>query len=572
MMPPIRVVKMLPPQAITQPRPGVWVFDFGQNFAGWSRLRVTGPAGTQVTLRYAEVLYPDGTANQENLRSARGTDRYVLKGQGAEVYEPHFTFHGFRYVQMEGFPGRRPDKKTLQGCVAHTDFAERGTFTCSEPLLNRIQQCSLWTYTSNYQGLPIDSPQRDERNPWLGDCILSDETGLYSYDTAASFVKYLQDIADGQFPDGRIPEWLWQQTFEDPVWSAGYLFVAWDLYRHTGDAAVLVRHYDVMKRYMDYLAREVKDGIMERVRYGDWVSVEGTTPPLISTGSYLRMCRIMAQSARLLGKEADAAQFGEQAVQVERGFNARFFDAKTRQYGNGSQFANAFPLYLGIVPADERDAVAANLVSNVMEKHAGHLTSGSYGTLFLLESLCDIGRVDVAYTILTKKDYPSFGYMLENGATTMWELWQLKTGAEMNSHNHMPFTYVTAWCYRRLAGIQPREDTPGFATFDIKPCVPRALHEATARVETARGPVAVHWEQQADGIALQATIPANTRATVWVPTVGRRDVTVREGRRVLWQAGEYREGVAGITGARDAGDWVAIDAGAGTYEFRLTAP
>lgn len=574
MMQPIKVIRAMKPKTLSNPKPGVWVYDFGQNFSGWCRLRVSGPAGTEVKIRHAEILYEDGTVNQENLRSARATDKYILKGQGTETYEPRFTYHGFRYVQVEGFPGT-PDLKSIEGRLVHTSFAPHGEFRCADPLVNQIQSNCVWGYRTNFHSIPTDCPQRDERQGWMGDAMVTSDMGFYNFDVAAAYANFLQNISDAQRDDGAVPDTVphvWGSQPGDPMWAIAYPCIAWDMYRHTGDRRILERHYEGIRRYADMLAREAKDYILERNNYGDWVGVVETPRDLISTGAFYHTAWIVARIAEALGRSDEAARYDALCSRIADAFNARFFDPNTNSYGNGSQYSNIWPLYLGIVPTDKRKAVVENVVRDINENHKGHLSTGFLGTRYILDVLCDEGYADVAWGIVTKRDYPGWGYMIEKGATTIWELWKLETGPGMNSHNHPAYGAVSGWFYRKIAGIMPDSAYPGFGRFDIKPFVPSGLNEARASVETVRGKVSSHWKRSPKGgLTLNVVVPSGSRAAVWMPTLGLADFSISEGTRVVWQAGKFVGAVNGLQDAQEAGDWVRFDVTSGVYSFRLAA-
>jgi len=572
MMPPIRVVETIKPKKMRRLKDGSWAFDFGQNFSGWCRLKVSGPAGTEVVLKHAELQNRDGTLGLFTIRAAKATDRYILKGEGMETYEPRFTYHGFRYAQISGLPGR-PALGTLTGCVVHTDLPRRAAFECSDPLINKIQSNCVWGYRTNWHSIPTDCPQREERQGWMGDAHAAAETGLYNFDMAAAFRNYVRNMQDEQGEDGRIPDTAphtWGNNPGDPTWSGAYTFIPWDVYRHSGDTRILERHYEGFKRYLDNLQSRAKDYIISHLGYGDWVSVGGWTPlELMHTGSYYRSAWIVARCAEILGHSEDAKKYNQLCSKIAEAFNANFFHPETNNYAGGSQFSNALPLYLNIVPEDRRKAVVDNLVNDIMVKYKGHLSTGFPGTKYLMDVLCNEGHADVAYTILMQRSFPSWGYMIECGATTIWEYWEL-TG--MMSQNHPALGSVSGWFYRMVAGIVPRADTPGYECFDIKPFVAGDLKEAKASLNTIRGLAASHWKRDERGISLNVTIPANTQASVWVPKVGLANIEVEEGSAVVWRSGKFIPGVAGIAGASDAGDWIRFEAGSGDYSFRLARP
>ena len=567
---PIRITDTIRPRTVKEVKDG-WVFDFGQNFSGWCRLKVSGPAGTKVTLRHAEVLFDDGSVDQRNLRSARATDVYILKGQGPEVHEPRFTYHGFRYVQLDGFPGK-PDLNTVTGCVVRTDLPAHGTFQCADKLINQIQHNAFWGYRTNFHSIPTDCPQRDERQGWMGDAGMTADMGCYNFDTLAAYTKFLQDIQDAQGEDGSVPDTVphvWGSNPGDPMWSAAYPIILRDIYRHTGDITLLKKHYPSVKRYVDSLEREAPDGILARNNYGDWVGVVDTPKDLISTGSFYLVSDIVAQMAHALGEAADQKHYAGLCTHIADAFNQRFFHPESNSYGNGSQFSNAWPLYLGIVPAEKRKAVTDNLVRDI-DSREGHLSTGFLGARALFDVLCDQGRPDIAWTVMTRRDYPGYGYMVEHGATTIWELWTYEAGNGMNSHNHPAFGFISGWFYSHVAGIVPDIQHAGYQVFDVRPYLMPGLPEAGATVDTVRGKVVSHWKRVADGVQMDVTVPANSQARIWVPKNGAASVEISESGTPLWRNGRLaKDAVEGITAGQDAGGWVRLQAGSGTYHFRV---
>ncbi len=558
---PIQVVETIQPKKITSPKPGVYVVDFGQNFSGWCRISVGAPVGTKITLKHSELIYPDGTVNQENLRSARATDVYVTAGVGREVYEPRFTYHGFRYVQIEGWPTALT-KDAIQGRLVCTALAPRGVFSCSNDLINKIQSCSYWGMRTNYHSIPTDCPQRDERQGWTGDAQMTASALYYNFDVAPACEKFLQDIADAQGEDGSVPDTVpkvWGGQNGDPMWSAAYPVILWETYLHTGDKGLLAKHYNGVKKLIEHLRSQTNDLILQHNRYGDWVSIEPTPKELISTGGFYWMTGMLADMAEALGKNEDAKTYRALKSSIAAAFNKAFYDPKTGIYGNGSQFSIAMPLALDIVPVQKRAQVLASLVDAVEVKHKGHLSTGFIGTPFLLDALVKHGRADLAYKIVSQPTYPGWGYMIENGATTVWELWHLATGNGMNSHNHPAFGFVSSWLYRNLAGLCPEAAGAGWSRFTVKPYVLGDLKWAKASINTLRGEVGSQWSLIADGIELKVTVPNGSVAEVYLPKLGKQDCRVFSGNAIL---GKGR--------IRDAGDWVSLDAGPGSHIFRLT--
>lgn len=573
---PIEVVETLPAKSITSPTPGVWVVDFGQNFSGWCHIKVAAPIGTRVTLKHAELLREDGTVNQDNLRSARATDIYITRGVGAETYEPRFTYHGFRYVQVEGYPGALKPS-VIQGRVVCTALEPRGTFECSNELLNQIQHNAWWGERTNFHSIPTDCPQRDERQGWMGDAWISALAMCYNFDMPAAYTKFLRDIVDAQRADGAVPDTVphvWGEMMGDPMWSAAYPMLLWETYLHTGDKRLLAEHYEGAKRSVDVLKREALGYIVSHNFYGDWIAVEGTPKDLISTGTFCWLTGVIADMADALGKPSDAVAYRELRKSIADAFNAKFLNSDTGSYGNGSQFSNAFPLYLEIVPADKRDRVLRNLVDDIEIKSKGHLSTGFVGTPFLLDALMKCGRADLAYGIVSQKDYPGWGYMVANGATTTWELWQLQTGNGMNSHNHPALGFVSAWFYQVLAGLEPDPRFPGWERFTVKPHMLGDLKWARASVDTVRGRVESDWRLTDKGITLAVTIPANSAATVCVPTLGalrqaQNDCVVKEGDSIIWNRGAFRPTAAGVRSGRLRDGWIEFEVSSGRYVFEL---
>jgi len=432
---------------------------------------VRGAAGETITLKFAETLYPDGTINPENLRRARAQDVYILKGQAEETWEPRFTYHGFRYIQVEGYPGRL-DADHLEGRFVRSAVEPAGEFECSSELFNRIYRLVWQTEAANLHSLPTDCPQRDERMGWLNDMAARTEGAIYNFNLARFLSKWTADIADEQDPSsGAITDtapFRWGRRPADPV-SVCYLLIPWLLYVHYGDAHTLAERYEGMKAWVGYLTSRAQDGIIDYSYYGDWappvdLGVQGSlgssavskdTPGrLVSTACYAYSARLLSQIAAVLGKAADEQTYRALAGQICDQYNAVYWNEASGGYGSNNQACNAISLYMELVPAARRARVNANLVENVLERSAGHLTTGNICTKYLLEALTAAGRADVAFLIAAQETYPGWGYMLANGATTLWERWELATGGGMNSHNHPMLGSVGAWFYRAVAGIQ----------------------------------------------------------------------------------------------------------------------
>lgn len=553
LMPAIKVVEHIKPVAVNNPKPGVYVFDLGQNFAGWGRLAAEGRRGTRITLRYAEDLKPDGMIDVKSNERALATDAYVMKGQGREVYEPRFTFHGFRYVEVTGFPGV-PKLENLLGCVVHTACESTGEFTCDNDLINRIHRATRWAQRSNLMGYPMDCPQRDERLGWFGDAMVSMEEAMFNFDLPLFYqqwlngVRFNQNEANGDIsivsPRPYIPD------EPDPTWSSAYLVMLWQYYVHYGDRAFLAEHFDSMRRYVDFLGTQATNHILPKYWIGDWGTiVEGWKegePVSVVTAFYYYDALIVAKAAGVLGKRQEAERYTTLAMQIKAAFNRKFYDAKKQQYEQGTQFSNAFPLFLGLVEPSEQSAVLNNILRD-LERRNGHFNVGVLGAKYLIDALTQFGRADVAFKLATQTGYPSWAHMLEGVRTTLSEFWNLK-----GSHNHVMLGSIDGWFYRTLAGIQPDEARPGFEHILIKPFIPDSLSHVQASVQTVRGRVAVEWTKKNGPLELKVTIPVNSSATLHVPAASIKQVQNTPPLKPV----RFEKGVA------------VYEVGSGAYEFR----
>ena len=585
MLEPIMVVETLPVKTIWQPKPGVYILDSGQNLAGWGLLTVAGPRGTQVTLRYAESLYEDGTVNQENLRAARACDCYILKGEGIETWEPRFTYHGFRYIQVEGFPGE-VTLDSIQVRVVRSAVEAIGQFESDHPLLNQLYRVIWWTEASNLHGVPTDCPQRDERMGWLNDMAARTEEAIHNFDLSRLLPKWLHDIADAQNADGAISDtapYRWGKRPADPV-SVCYLLIPWLLYCHYGDQRVLREHYQGMKRWVDYLTTRASSHIVEYSHYGDWApplteSIEGSlgtsaiarnTPGnLVSTGFYAYSAALFSKIAQVLQKHDDAAIYRTLTQQISVAFNDCFWDEMHGGYGTNNQACNALALYMGLVPEARQSRVIANLVRDV-DAHDYHLTTGNLCTKYVLEVLTEAGHSEFAFALATQTSYPSWGYMLANGATTVWERWEQATGRGMNSHNHPMFGSVGAWLYRALGGIQASEDGPGFRHFAIQPVMPAGMKRAQASLKTIRGLIESAWEIGENGITLHVRIPVGSHAYLRLPKPSSTSsCRLSEGDTIVWETGALYPLISGIKDILDATDSIIFTVGSGDYHFTI---
>jgi len=564
---PLRVMETLTPKSMKRIRPGVFVFDMGQNMVGWARLSVTGPKGTVVTLRFAETLRPDGTLYLDNLRSARATDVYTLKGGPTEVWEPRFTYHGFRYVEVTGYPGT-PSLRALTGRVVHDAIESAGEFESSDALLNRIYRNIYWGMRGNYRSIPTDCPQRDERQGWLGDRSVGSLSESYLFDVAAFYTKWATDLADSQREDGSIPDVApnyWKMHNDGIVWPSTFLLVASMVYDQYGDARLIERYYPAMKKWVEYMSGFLKDGIMPKNSYGDWC-----TPPekpelihsmdpgritkgaLISTAYYYKMLQLMRRYAMLSGHDQDAPEFQALAAKIREAFLKTYFKSAEGRFDNGTQTSSVLPLAFGMVPEQERTRAFENLVQKIKGESDNHIGVGLVGAQWLMRTLSDNGRTDLAYTIATQKTYPGWGYMVGKDATTVWELWNGDTAdPAMNSGNHvMLIGDLALWMYEDLAGIRPDPDRPGFKHAMIRPVAVPALTYVNAWHKSPYGVVKSSWKRAGGRLSLQVTIPSNTTATVYVP-------------------GSNAAETGGLKPVRNEGGATVFEASSGSYAFMV---
>ena len=594
-LPPIRLMEARSPRRILEPRPGVFVFDMGQNCCGWSRLRARGPRGTEIALAHAARVYDDGSLDaRSNLHDvagmhgagthgARQTDRYILRGDPAgEEWEPRFTLHGSRFVEVTGYPGT-PALDAIDGRVVRTGARATGRFACSDELLNRIHAMCWWTFASSMQGYPQDAADRSERVGWLGDPIPEDY--LYNFDCASFWAKWTDDIADAQKENGHVPVISpvhWRRThdayaYPAPVWSSTYAVLVWTLYRFLDDEALLDRHYDGLARLVGWLgglAEEyvIEPGLgdhMEPQPDGSTSSAPRHTPTaLTSTAIWYWDVRTLGRIAAILDRSGDAARYTELAERIGTAFNRRFLDPERGTYASGSQTANAVALQMGLVPAGAVERVLEHLLHDITVRHDGHLSTGMVGTNALVHALPRHGAAEVLYRIATQTTFPSWGFMLERDATTLWEAWS-DDRAEQLSLNMKLFGSIDKFFYRDVAGIRPL--APGFRRIAVAPRVVGPVRHASASIETVRGPAAVSWRIKDDGaLRLAAEIPANATAEIRLPAGGRSAVLVTEGGRPVWRDGAYVPGAPGVTGARTEDDSVVVEAGSGSYEMTLT--
>ncbi|MFC0878781.1 family 78 glycoside hydrolase catalytic domain [Saccharicrinis sp. FJH2] len=577
MNPNMKVMETIKPVGITNLSGGKYILDMGQNMVGWLKIKVEGNAGEKVKLRFAEILNDKGGIATENLRDAMCTDIYTLKGNGIEEWAPRFVYHGFRYVEIAGFPGV-PTVDNFIGEVVYDAIPQTGSFTTSNSLINKIYKNATWSIKGNYKGMPVDCPQRNERQPWLGDR----STGCYGesfvYDNSTLYAKWVDDIGYAQKSDGTIPDVapaFWRYYSDNMTWPGTYLMVADMLYRQYGDTEPLKTHYASMKSWLDYMKDRymTEDYILTKDSYGDWCVPPATIEEgrgksanvkhpskLISTAYYYYYSGLMQRFARIAGCDDDVEYYANLAEKIKAGFNQVFFREDQMGYGDNTLTDNLLALQFGLVPENKRDDVLNTIVTIIQVKNDGHLSTGLIGTQWLMRTLSENGRSDLAYRIATNKTYPGWGYMVENGATTIWELWNGNTAAaNMNSYNHvMMLGDLIIWFYENLAGIKSDPEDPGFKNIIMKPELQDGLDHVNASYESPYGKIKSNWTRSKQKFTWNITVPANSGARIYVPAKSLN--SIKEGKDKITENKDVK-----VVEFKD--NRVLLEIGSGEYRF-----
>lgn len=560
---PVRAIEEIAPKTVNEIKPGAFIFDLGQNISGVIRLKVKGKAGDKVTIRYAEVLHNDGRMSTENLRCARAVDTYILKGDPeGETWTPEFTYHGFQYVELTGFPGT-PGLDAVTGIVIHSDTPIHGSFECSDPMLNRLYQNIVWTQRANFFEMPTDCPQRDERMGWTGDAQIYVNAATFNADIASFYVKWLRDLNDDQWDYGAYPAYAPRplarpNEHHAAGWMDAGVICPWTIWQVYGDTRVISEHWRKMNDFMDWRIKrdpELK-GAVDDCGFGDWLSVgKVETPiPFIDLAYHAYDAQLMAEMATATGQEADAKKYRAHAEKVRAAFVKNYLnpDGKLKIH---NQTAYAMSLFFDLIPEEQRAASAAHL-RNLIEENGDKMTTGFLGTRPLLPALSASGHHDIAGTLMQQRDYPSWGYEVDNGATTIWERWNSYIKGvgvhepSMNSFSHYAFGAVCEWMMADLAGID--RAAPGFDRVKIAPRPTGTITHASASTETRHGKLACSWKIKDGKFSAEVTVPPNTTAEVTLPITGE----ISEGGA----SAEGRPGVRKIEGNQ-------LELGSGTYNF-----
>ena len=545
---PVRAKETLTVQAITEPQPGHFVFDLGQNMVGWARIKAPVEKDRTVAIRFAEMLNADGTLYTENYRSAKSTDTYTAAESGTIEWQPHFTFHGFRYVELSGFSGAvKPRKEWVTGVVLHSDLKQIGKFASSHAKLNQLQSNIVWGQRGNFVDIPTDCPQRDERLGWTGDAEVFCPTAMFNYDCLAFWKSWLGTMRDDQFPDGRIPHVIpnvLDNGGDSPGWMDAATIIPWEVYVRTGDVRVLAENYGMMGKLVGWYRAQSVDGLTPNIKgFGDWLQpyakdLKGDTPfALLGTAYYAHSAQILADTAGVLKRDEDAKHYAEEAAAVKRAFFSHYFDASGKlQNTPETQTAYVLAIAFDLIPKDAVGKVGANLVRLVGEAD-GHLRTGFLGTPFITRALDEVGRPDLAYGLLFQETYPSWFYPINQGATTMWERWNSYTRdkgfgpVSMNSFNHYAYGAIGQWMYERVAGLAPDPAQPGYKHFFVRPLINGPLESARAELDTPYGRAVSAWTKKNGKATMEVIVPSNTTATIEFPA---------ERPPVVKSAGTYR--------------------------------
>jgi len=546
---PIRVIKELKPIALSESKPGVYVFDLGQNIVGWSRVQLNGPKDTVVTLRHGEMLNPDGTLYTANLRSADQIDRFILDGRGERELEPHFTYHGFRYVEVTGLV-RKPTLDMLTGCVIASDTTRVGSFECSNPTLNKLWQNILWTQRGNMHSIPTDCPQRSERMGWMGDAQIFSQTAIFNMDMAAFFRKWLRDIRDSQAPDGRFgdfaphPRLPKDRFYNAPGWADAGIIIPWKVYVNYGDKQILEEHYEASKRFVDHIYSANPDLVWVNSignNYGDWLNGNtiksddypktGAAIPsdVFCTAFFANSTQILSKMVAVLERDSDAERYRDLAQRIRKVFNERFVNEQGQIKGD-TQAGYAVALNFDLLPESLRSQAARNMVKAIY-RYEDRASTGIQSTFRMMLELSRWRYNDLAYQLIESRRFPSWGYTIDQGATTIWERWDGYVAGRgfqdpgMNSFNHYAFGAVGEWMYKTVLGINPDQNKPGYKHVIIHPQPGGSLTWAKGWYDSIRGRIVSDWKLKDGKLILSVTIPANMTATVYVPTNDPANIT-----------------------------------------------
>ena len=576
----------LKPVRLSEPKPGIYVFDMGQNFAGVIRFRAYSPAGTEVVFRYAEVLNPDRTIDVNTTvagqikspgRGGPGApdvawqeDRYICKGIKGETFEPCFTFHGFRYIEVTGLVDK-PSLNDMDGLVIHSDIPDVSEFSCSNGLFNQIQHITDRAMISNVHSVESDCPAR-EKFGYGGDIVTVGEAFLYNYDMSSFYQKSVRDFERDALPNGAMTECAPNigingrgiEPGTGPVgWTLAHPFILYQLYKYYGNIEIVKEQYPALKKLVDfYNERTPEYLILDCI--GDHNSVDERPRPVSAASAYYHHVIILVELAKLLGKTDDVEKYRQLAEHIKQAFIEKLVDKDSGKVYSGYQASQVFALYYDLLPREVRQKAFSRLEDQILLERQGHLTTGIFSTKMMLNYLSDQNRDDLSFIMLNQKEFPGYGYMIDNGATTLWENWDNK---KHDSKNHPMFGSVSEWFYKSLLGIQQAEKSVAFSNIVIKPSVVGDLTWAKGSYHSVRGRISSSWWRFGDDIHLTVEIPANTTATVYLPTLGNNFPDIFEGNYQLVKKGEKRDNIDGVIFERLERDFAICSVKSGKYRF-----
>ncbi len=613
-LPVIRVMKPRTAVSMTQPAPDTYLYDFGQNFAGWVRLKVKGYPGCRIRMHFAELKdEKTGMLNPNTNRGAEAADIYICKSYETEVFEPHFTYHGFRYVELTGYPGT-PSIDSIEARVVHSSVERIGSFFCGNELINRIHSNYIWTQVSNLHSVPTDCCQRDERMGWVGDAQLSAEAAVYNFDMASFYSKFEGDIRESQLDSGSVagvsPAY-WSCYPADPTYATACVEFPWIVSRYYDDTRIIEESLEAMTRWVDYLGSQAdENGIVSFGLFGDWCPPMHANPvdtpfEITSTWYYAHDAYVVSQMAKRIGKddiaqkyyaifEKSAEAYNRQFLKGDRYSASKFSDEELAEkikswlnvlppeqrpsvmkryatlYSSSSQTSNLLPLYLGIVPEKNKEEVLQTLIQDLVVTRAWHINTGVVGLKFLPDVLVANGYEDLLYTLMTQDTFPSFGYqILKENATTLWERWEhLSNDKCFNSHSHPFAGSVDVYFYKTLAGIGLDGMNLGFANILLKPVLSGDLPYASAYVDTIRGRVVSNWIRSEKELTYRIEVPGNTTADVAIPKNKWERVKITEQEQLLWDSSKEFP-VEGLTFVNEDEKYVYFRAESGKYAFKV---
>jgi alpha-L-rhamnosidase len=568
---PVRETGEIHPKAMTETQPGQYIYDLGQNMVGFVRLKVSAPAGTKITLRHAEMLKPGGAIYTANLRGAASIDTYICKGGGVETWQPRFTFHGFRYVELTGLPDA-PTDDAVTGIVVGTDMPRADEFSCSNADINQLQSNIQWGMRGNYLSVPTDCPQRDERMGWMGDAEVFVHTAAYNGDIAAFFTKWLVDVDDAQWPNGEFtdvspsPSGRGRGNGGVPAWADAGVICPWTIYLMYGDKRILEQHLPAMTRWVDWCQAHSTNLIRDHDRgpdYGDWLSQGENTPKdLIGTAFFAYSTSLVADAYRVTGDTASADKYQQLFEQIKTAFDQRYVSADGHVQG-GTQCGYCMALRFNLLP-DELRAQAGQYLEDDVKAHNDHLTTGFIGVSYLLPALCSEDKVDTAYRVFLQDTFPSWLFSVKHGATTIWERWDGWTPEKgfqnpiMNSFNHYSLGSCGEWMFNTVAGIGVDIDQPGFKHIIIHPRPGGDLTHAEGTFDSIHGTISTKWILENGKFSLDVTLPINTTATVEFPTTNIS--SIQESGRNVTTSPEFKATLG-------ADGMAQMQVGSGAYQF-----